>query len=228
MIELFLRGGVLFMLPLFLASITVVAITIERFLRYKQAEIDYDDFVDEVRGALGTGIGEAREVTGAVPGPVARIWDEGLKSARQPVPIIRERMEVAAMREVSRLERFLPQLGVIAQVAPLVGILGTVWGMIVSFQGVEGGLAIGAGIHGEQLAGGIWKALITTGAGLLVAILALVADHYLRHRVERFLEAIERSVPDVVFALVDVSRKGSSKQTRRAPVDDPMTESTVA
>lgn len=202
------------MAPLFLASITIVAITIERVLRYRRAEVDYDAFVAEVEQQLASGVREAREVTAGVPGPVARVWDEGLKASRHPLPILRERMEVAAIQEVTRLERFLPHLGVIAQVAPLVGILGTVWGMIISFQGVETGLAIGAGIHGEQLAGGIWKALITTGAGLLVAILAIVADHYLRQRVSRFIDQIERSVADLVHALLDASgRSGNADAT---------------
>lgn len=204
MLELFARGGWTFMLPLLIASITVIAITVERWLRFRRCEVDYDQFHDHVVTALRrSGPRAAQRAADEVPGPVARVWSVGLQAVRFPLPMLRERMEAAALVEVTRLERHVPWLGVIAQVAPLVGLLGTVWGMIVAFRGVEGGLVMGAGVQGEVLAAGIWKALITTAAGLTVAIPALLARHILERRIEGFLEVLERSGPDLQVALME-------------------------
>ena len=215
MIELFWRGGLFFMLPLLAASLGVVAIAIERFVRLRQAHVDYSEFLSSIQDALRRkGIRGARRVASGIPGPVAKIWEEGLGVARLPFPLIRERMESVAMAEISRLERHLHLLSVIAQVAPLIGILGTVWGMISSFRVVEGGLALGQGVRGEILAGGICQALITTAAGLLVAIPATLIHHFLRERVEGFVTAMERSIADLISCLVPFRSEGS-KVTRR-------------
>ncbi len=200
---LFLSGGLFFMVPLLAASVAVVAIGIERTIRYRQAEVHYPAFLEELRDSMvSEGVVAARSLAAQYPGPVARVWQEGLGAYRLPFPLIRERMESAALEEVSRLERYLSHLALISQVAPLVGILGTVWGMIAAFRVVEGGLAIGDGIRGELLAGGIWQALVTTAAGLVVAIPATLLHHYFATRVERFSEALERSVADLVGCLV--------------------------
>lgn len=202
MIDLFLRGGLLFMVPLLGASVFVFAVLGERLLRYRRAHVDYPSFREELLEVLREqGLRAGQQWVGDVPGPVARVWAEGLSATRQSVAIVRERCENAARQELVRLERFLPTLTLIAQVAPLVGILGTVSGMIVAFQGVEGGLTIGAGVRGEHLAGGIWKALITTATGLIVAIPASIAHHYLTARVEQFVNDLETSIADLTVFL---------------------------
>jgi len=90
---------------------------------------------------------------------------------------------------------------VIAQVAPLIGILGTVWGMISSFEGVAGGLASGIGIDGELLASGIGQALVTTAFGLAVAIPATLLHHWFSHRVDTFIADLDRSRSDLIEIL---------------------------
>lgn len=211
MIDLFVRGGPLFMVPLLVASVFVIAVTIERILSYRQADVDYDDFHEDMQGALRSGgVREAHGLAQEYAGPVARVWYVGLGGARLPLPVLRERMESAAQRELARLEQFLPAVSVIGTVAPLVGILGTVWGMIVAFQGVEGGLSAGLGVRGEVLAGGIWKALITTASGLLVAVPAIIAHQYLDSRVERFAEQLERSMVDVVEGMLSVRQRSTA------------------
>lgn len=219
MIELFFKGGLFFMVPLLLASVTVIAIGIERFLAYRRATVHYETFRDAMRERIRAGgVAAALREAQSIPGPVSRVWCDGLTGSRLPFPLIRERMEAAALEETGRLERFLPYLAVIAQVAPLVGILGTVWGMIASFQVVEGGLEVGRGIQGEVLAGGIWQALVTTAAGLLVAIPALLIHHYLVTRVDEFMEALERSVADLIACLVPLRSRpadGSAESKSR-------------
>lgn len=220
MIHIFLLGGLFFMLPLLAASIAVIAIAIERSMRYRQAHVDYEEFLDHFRQTIQEqGIRVAREEAADIPGPVARVWEEGLRAWRLPFPLIRERMESTALAEITRLERYLPILQTTAQVAPLVGILGTVWGMIGTFRVVQGGLALGEGVRGEMLAEGIWQALITTAAGLLVAIPALVLFHYLSGRVDRFIEALDRSVADLIGALIPLRARQSAREPVPAGVE---------
>ncbi|MCI0651883.1 MAG: MotA/TolQ/ExbB proton channel family protein [Planctomycetes bacterium] len=215
MIEIFVRGGLWFMLPLFAASIAVVALAIERYLHYRRAHTDYGDFFEEIERLIrDKGIGAARGYADAMPGPVARTWREGLDAARLPFPLLRERMEAAAIEELAELERHLPHLVVIAQVSPLIGILGTIWGMIQSFQGVELGLSQGIGVQSTIVAGGIWQALITTAAGLLVAIPAVLVHHYLQGRVDAISDQLERSVADLVRALIPLRAQAPAGDAR--------------
>ena len=173
MIELFWIGGPFFMLPLLLASIAVVTIAIVRFRSFQAATVNYDDFLEEMKTTVAEdGIAGGIELAEQVPGPVAATWTAGLQSARQPLQILRDRMDSVAIAEIQRLERYLPVVSVVAQVAPLIGILGTVWGMIDAFDGMAGGLATGVGVNGEIIADGIGRALTTTAAGLAVAISA--------------------------------------------------------
>ncbi len=202
MIELFLRGGPLFMLPLLAASVGVIAISIERFLRYRRAAVDPAAFHEEMRAAIVRGgVPGGIRYAESVPGPVARVWTEGLTHCQLPLPLLRERMEGSAASELSRLERHLPHVEVIAQIAPLIGILGTVWGMISAFEGIAGGLAAGIGVDGERLTGGIAQALVTTGAGLAVAIPATIVHHLLRQRIDRFVSDLEDAIREVVLTL---------------------------
>ena len=130
MIELFMRGGMFFMVPLLGASVVVITLSVERFTRFRRAQVEYNAFLATMRRAMGEGgPTAAREVADDTPGPVARVWSEGLRGHRLPFPLIRERMESTALSELSRLEKHLHHLSIIGQLAPLVGILGTVWGI---------------------------------------------------------------------------------------------------
>ena len=135
MIELFWVGGPFFMLPLLAGSVLVVTIAIERYRRFRRASVDYDWFLSEIRKAmLKDGPRAGIELADQFPGPIAAAWSAGLGAHRLPLPVLRERMDSVSIAEVQRLEKFLPIVGGIAQGASLIGILGTVWGMIVAFQ----------------------------------------------------------------------------------------------
>ncbi len=211
MIDLFLRGGLAFMLPLLAASIVVVAIAIERGIRFRRLRLSYDAFLIEMRRQLHHhGVAAARQLAENTTGPVARVWREGLVAHRLPLPLVRERMEAVSLREVAGLERHIGHLSIIGQLAPLVGILGTVVGMIATFRVLEGGLGAGGGIEGELLVGGIWQALITTVGGLLVAIPALLAHHVLLGRVDQFSDEMEQSVADLVSCLIPLRARAAA------------------
>ena len=216
MIELFWIGGPLFMMPLLLASIAVLTVAIERYRSFKAASINYDDFLEEMTASVASdGIAGGTELAEQVPGPVAATWTAGLQASRQPLQIIREKMDSIAIAEIQRLERFLPLVRVVAQVAPLVGILGTVWGMIDAFEGMAGGLATGVGVNGEIIADGIGRALTTTAAGLAVAIPATLLHHWFSHRVDLFIDDVDRSKADLVELLSRVTPRKTPRPTSR-------------
>ena len=218
MIELFWVGGPVFMLPLIVGSVLVVPIAIERFLRFRRAEVDYDRFLSEMGTTVESGgIQAGIELADATPGPIARAWSAGLGNHRLPLPILREKMDSVSIAEIQRLERFLPLVSVIAQVSPLIGILGTVWGMIGSFEGVAGGLSSGSGVDGELLASSIGQALVTTALGLAVAIPATLLHHWFSHRVDGFIDDLERSRSDLIEILTHIAGRKKAAPVAQMP-----------
>lgn len=125
---------------------------------------------------------------------VARIVEVALEAQGSSREDLKERVQEAGRREAAEMERYIPLLGTIASIAPLLGLLGTVGGMIVTFQVIQDQ---GMGNVGS-LAGGISQALITTFAGLCVGIPAVVANRYLLARVDRLLLELEEFALDVV------------------------------
>jgi len=121
----------------------------------------------------------------------------------------------------------VPQVEVVAQVAPLVGILGTVWGMIIAFGGMALGLAAGVGLDGERLTEGISRALVTTGAGLAVAIPATIIHHALRARIDRFTEDLEQTIRDLILTLAsaETTRRKAARQRTGADATTPVPSS---
>ncbi len=220
MIELFWVGGPLFMIPLILGSMAVGTVAIERYRRFRLAHVDYDGFFAEIKESIDSGgVASAIDMAEATPGPIAAAWSAGLQSHRLPLPVLREKMDSVSIAEVQRLERFLPLVSVIAQVAPLVGILGTVWGMIGSFEGVAGGLSSGSGVDGELLASGIGQALVTTALGLAVAIPATILHHWFAHKVDGFIDDLERSRADLIEIMTIIApRKKSVAAKSTAPI----------
>ncbi|MHC4936774.1 MAG: MotA/TolQ/ExbB proton channel family protein [Planctomycetota bacterium] len=228
MLDLFQAGGPLFMVPLLLASIGVVALAIERTVHFRRAAVDREALHSAVREALAAeGVTGARRAAEEIPGPLARVWSEGLAHTHLPVPLLRERLEGVACTELQRLERGVPQVEVVAQVAPLVGILGTVWGMIIAFGGMALGLAAGVGIDGERLTEGISRALVTTGAGLAVAIPATIIHHALRARIDRFTEDLEQTIRDLILTLAsaETTRRKAARQRTGADATTPVPSS---
>jgi biopolymer transport protein ExbB len=141
--------------------------------------------------------------------PLGRVLAAGLASRHRPREQMMERLEDTGRHVVHELERFLNTLGTIAGVTPLIGLLGTVTGIIKAFN------AISAGGMGDpkMLSGGISEALITTAAGLLVAIPSLIAYRYLRGRVDGIVIDMEKSA----IALTDALEAAESRGPRDAP-----------
>src|SRR5881275_293365 len=160
-------GGLVLWIILFSSAVAVV-VFIERFLHCHRAQINSTEFLNGVRTVLKReNVVEALSICDATPGPVARLVKTAILNRDNGRERVREALEEAGLAEVPRLEEKLNLLATIAQLAPLLGLLGTVLGFIKTFSGMEGA---GLNAHVGQLSNGIWKALICAAAGLAVAI----------------------------------------------------------
>jgi biopolymer transport protein ExbB len=193
--ELLANGGPMLWLIL-LVSAVGVAVFIERFLHCHRAQINSTEFLNGVRTVLKRdNVVEALSICDATPGPVARLVKTAIVNRDHGRERVREALEEAGLVEVPRLEEKLNLLATIAQLAPLLGLLGTVLGFINIFKYMQ---SQGLGAHVLDLSKGIWEALICTAAGLAVAIPAHAGYNYLVSRVNSIVLDMERASTDIV------------------------------
>lgn len=176
MLKVFELGGPV-MIPLLLCSIFSVAIGIERLWYLLRCRIDTDDLLEDIKLSLGQGkVLEAMQTAKKARGPVAAVLATGIAHYDKDREEIKELMQVVGQEEIYKMERRMGGLDVIVTMAPLLGILGTVTGIIKSLnvlaalEGVQQASAISAGIA---------EALITTAAGLIIAIPTMALTAYL-------------------------------------------------
>ena len=199
--EMMVKGGPL-MYPIILCSVIALAVFIERLWYLRRAEINTGEFMEDIAETLRRNkIMEAIDRCNAMPGPIARILKAGILKHDRPRTDIKEAIEDAAVHEVPQLEKNLGVLATIAHVTPLLGLLGTVTGMLRAFQVIEQKATALVPVNPADLAGGIWEALITTVAGLSIAIPAYVAYNFLVTRVGGFVLEMEKSATDLVNIL---------------------------
>jgi len=199
--EMIQRGGPMMYL-IILSSILAFAVVIERVYNLNKAKIDSDKFMEDITNVLKRNkIIEAIEMTNRTPGPIAHIIKAGILKHDRSKPEIKEAVDEAAQLEIPRLEKHLPVLATIAHIAPLLGLLGTVTGMIRSFQVIQQKAAAMIPVNPGDLAGGIWESLLATIAGLSVAIPTYVAYNYLVSQVGGLIYDMERSATDLVNLL---------------------------
>jgi len=195
------KGGPMMYL-IMLSSILALGVVIERVYTLNKARVDADKFMDGIIGVLKRNkIIEAVEMCNNTPGPVAHIIKAGILKHDRSRPEIKEAIEEAAELEIPMLGRHLPILATIAHIAPLLGLLGTVTGMIKAFQVIQMKAVAMAPVNPGDLAGGIWEALLATIAGLSVAIPTYVAYNYLISQVDGFIYDMEKSATDLTNLL---------------------------
>ena len=191
-------GGIL-MWPIIACSVVALAITIERFFSLRRASIDTREFMDVMRGVLRQNrIQEAISICDETEAPVSRIMKAGILKHNRSKQDIREAIEDAGHLEVPRLERYLSALATVAHIAPLLGLLGTVAGMIKAFAQIQHKQGL---VNPSDLAEGISNALVTTAAGLTVAIPTLVVYNYFVTRVDNMVLEMEISSSELVELL---------------------------
>ena len=204
MLELVKAGGWL-MVPILLCSIVAMAIIAERFWTLQTRRIAPDNLVLQVwQWAKAGQLDEARIRQLRTGSPLGRILAAGLANRDQARDLMKESIEDVGRHVVHELERYLNALGTIASVTPLLGLLGTVIGMIKVFTVIT---VQGVGDPGV-LAGGISEALITTAAGLTVAIPSLMFHRYFRARVDELVVTMEQEALKMIEAL-HVSARGA-------------------
>ena len=189
------NGGPVLWLLLIISAVAV-AVFIERFLHCHRAQINSTEFLNGVRTVLKrNNVVEALSICDATPGPVARLVRTAILTRDQGRERVREALEEAGSAEVPRLEEKLNLLATIAQLAPLIGLLGTVLGFIQTFGSMQND---GLNAHIGQLSNGIWQALVCAAAGLAVAIPTHAAYNYLVHRVNSIVLDMERAASEIV------------------------------
>ncbi|MFM1921200.1 MAG: hypothetical protein RLZZ303_2834 [Candidatus Hydrogenedentota bacterium] len=197
-LEFMTEGGIL-MWPILFCSIVGVAIAIERFISLRRASIDTREFMDTMRQVLRQNrMQEAIEICEHTNAPVSRILRAGILKHDRPKEDIREAIEDAGNLEIPRLERYLSALATCANIAPLLGLLGTVQGMIAAFAQIQNKRGQ---VNPSDLAEGIGTALYTTAFGLAVAIPMLVLYNYFVTRVENMVVEMEISSSELVELL---------------------------
>jgi len=199
--DLIQKGGPVMYLIIILSVISL-GIIIERMYSLNKARIDAKEFMDGIINSLKRNkVIESIEMCNKTPGPIAHIIKAGILKHDRSKSEIKESIDEAAALEVPLMEKHLPILATIAHIAPLMGLLGTVSGMIKAFQVIQNKAATMTPVNPGDLAGGIWEALLATLAGLLVAIPTYVAYNYLVNQVDSLVYDMERSATDLVNLL---------------------------
>ena len=199
--DLIQKGGPMMYL-IILSSILAFGVVIERIYNLNRARIDANKFMDEILSVLKRNkIIEAIEMCNKTPGPIEHIVKAGILKHDRSRPEIKESVEEAAQLEIPRLEKHIPILATIAHITPLLGLLGTVTGMVKAFQVIQQKAQMMVPVNPGDLAGGIWEALLATLAGLAVAIPTYVAYNYLVSQVDSLVYDMEKSATDLVNLL---------------------------
>jgi biopolymer transport protein ExbB len=207
----FLKIGGIVMIPIALGSVIALAIFLERMWSLQKSKIVPDGLVSAVLKYLQDGkMTKARDLCLSSNTPLGRVLVSAIDAKGASRTLMKEIIEERGRVEVGRLERFIEAMGTTASVEPLLGLLGTVTGMIGVFKKVVAASSSGA-VDPGQLANGIWQALITTAAGLSVAIVAFVGYRYLSAKSERRAISMEEgamAVVDLLAPVNDAEKKG--------------------
>jgi len=202
--------GVLIMLVLIGLSVLSVYLVSEQFLRLRKPLILPEGLADQVRQAIAAGrLGEADEACQARPSVLAFVLMHGISEAEGGWSAVEKALEDALAEQSARLFRRIEYLSVLANLAPMLGLLGTVVGMVLCFQQVAN---TQGNAGAAQLAEGIYQALVTTVAGLIIAIPSLGAFAILRNRVD---ELIAEGAYQAQHALLPLKQRRSSPGTRQ-------------
>lgn len=187
------------MIPILLLSLLAVYLLVERLITLRRARTDPERITERVRDYV-----QAGDVRGAIAfceaqdKPITRILKRGLERLGRPIAEIQDAVHAAGKYEAFELEKRTDLLASIAGIAPMIGFFGTVTGMIKAFQEIQN---LQGNVNPSVLAGGIWEALITTAAGLVVGIVAFFFYNYLLGRINRMINDMERSATDFVDLL---------------------------
>lgn len=196
-IELIMKGGIV-MVPILLLSIAAIYVAVERYL-YLRSTLNRDsNFLSKITRALSAGnIAEAKRYAEDEDSATGRIIASGIDSIGRPIRDIESMLESATNIEVAEMEKHTGYLGIIAGIAPMLGFIGTILGIIHIFYEISltDNFSIGT------ISGGLYEKMITSGTGLAVGIIAYIAYHMLQLRIGRFTLQIQKDVFDFLRSL---------------------------
>lgn len=195
--ELLMKGGFI-MIPILLLSILSIYLFIERFLYIRKNAIVEPDVIDNVISEIrNKRVEQAVVLTRNDDSSLGRILASGLsQSGKTPVDV-EKYMEATANIEISEMEKNTGYLGIIAGIAPMLGFIGTISGVIKIFYNISLADNISIGI----IAGGLYQKMICSGTGLIVGVIAYSCYHYLQMMIDRYSIDMQRQVNEVVKAL---------------------------
>jgi biopolymer transport protein ExbB len=202
--EKFIEGGAEFMTPVLLCLILGLGVSIERIISLNLASTNTKKLLDDLDKALTTGgVPAALDITRKTAGPIASIFTQGLLRHSEGIDMVEKSIVSYGSVEMSKLEKGLTWISLFIALAPMLGFLGTVVGMIGAFDAI----AIAGDVSPSLVAGGIKVALITTVGGLIVAIILQVFYNYITSKVETIVGQMEDASINFVDLLIQHSLK---------------------
>ncbi len=185
--DFILKGGPM-MIPLAICSLVALAVIVERIMSLRRSRVIPPGFMDGLKAEMKNGTEDharAVDFCRRNGSPIANILAAGIRKLAKPIEVVEKHIQDAGEREMVRLRKYLRLLSVVAAIAPLMGLLGTIFGMIRAFQTV----AIAPEAMGKTalMAKGIYEAMITTAAGLILAIPVLVCYHWMSAKIDRLV-----------------------------------------
>ncbi len=199
LIDLIVRGGWI-MLPIFLLLIVSIYIIAERYLTIRSAGGNPESFMSGIRALMVKGdLPGAKLYCAQNPSPLARMVEKGLRRIGLPITEIEASVENVGKIEIARLEKNISILGIIAGIAPMLGFVGTIIGVIKIFYAISSSGEFGI----TQIAGGLYTKMVTSAAGLIVGIIAHIGYHWLSILVERMVFRMENSAIEFMDILQD-------------------------
>lgn len=199
LVDLLLKGGWV-MLPILLLLLVSVYIIAERYLTIRRAGGDPESFMTGIRALMVQGnLQGAKLYCAQNPSPLARMVEKGLRRIGLPITEIEASVENVGKIEIARLEKNISILGIIAGIAPMLGFVGTIIGVIKIFYAISSSGEFGI----TQIAGGLYTKMVTSAAGLIVGIIAHIGYHWLSILVERMVFRMENSAIEFMDILQD-------------------------
>jgi biopolymer transport protein ExbB len=199
LVDLILKGGWI-MLPIFLLLVVSLYIIVERYLTIRSAGGDPESFMAGIRSLMVKGdLPGAKLFCAQNPSPLARMVEKGLRRIGLPITEIEASVENVGKIEIARLEKNISILGIIAGIAPMLGFVGTIIGVIKIFYAISSSGEFGI----TQIAGGLYTKMVTSAAGLIVGIIAHIGYHWLSILVERMVFRMENSAIEFMDILQD-------------------------
>ena len=198
LLEVFSRGGFIMYLIL-LCSLISIAIIVERLITLRKARINASHFILKLKNLiLRDNVDEAIELCGKTEGTLPKVLKRGISKHHLDKKDAQETIENAGREEIYHLEKNISLIATISGVAPLLGFLGTVWGMIRAFMEIE---RLAGNVNSTVLAGGIWQALLTTAFGLGVGIISYTFYNYLLSKIQKIVFDIEIGSNEIIELL---------------------------